>query len=434
MSAASPHHEINQELHARPYVRLSEPAHVLHLAFLHPPGAPGLETEGRAALVAALQMRDTYETSRHSIHAADLPGVGRLVLAWACHTSYTTYTLYLYGLKEAYQPSAPFAYDLRALLPAGWLEARRDALLHLTRLSVFAEREVPATFEHVATYFDRNVLRANHVMGQAGTAWSDYRLDDDGCGRLLLLVREMTRHELGRTVQRLLNVEDHYHLVLLALPAARELQGRLTQAEAQLNETMKAISAAETMADKRLRLAELMALAVEIEHDLAVHTARFSPAFSYFSLLKGSYEELRESKVPGLLPMSVFVLRRVNPAVQTYTSLQARLEAMSQRIARAADLLRTAIELNLGEQNQHLLTRLDQRARLQLRLQETVEGLSVIAISYYLLGLLGYGVKGLKAAGWHVDPEVAIAWALPVVLAGVWGAGRFMRGRLRRDP
>jgi uncharacterized membrane-anchored protein len=355
--------------------------------------------------------------------------VGHLVLAWACHTSYTSITLYLYGLKEAFFPFEPFSYDLTALLPPGWLDGQRESLLSAVRLSVMSAEEPPA-FERIAEFFDRNVLTASQVMGGAGTAWTDYRLADDGFSRLLMVAHDMSRHELGRTVQRLLNVQDFYHLVLLPLPAARELQPELARAESRLNETMRAISEAEAMPDKRDRLAELMALAVEIEHDSAVLNVRLSPAYSYDALLRSSFEELREGKVPGFLPMSVFVLRRVNPAVQTYNSLQERLEAMSRRIARAADLLRTAIELNLGEQNQRLLTRLDERARVQLRLQETVEGLSVIAISYYAVGLLGYALKGLKAMGWHLQPDAAIAWTLPIVVGGVWFGGNFMRRRL----
>lgn len=416
---------INQELHARPYVRFQGPAHALHLSLGHLHGA---EEEGPAALVSAFGLRATYEAPRHGIYAGDLPGVGHVVLAWAHHTSYTSLTLYLYGLKEAHLPIVPFAFDLASVLPAGWLDARRDRLLTAVRLTV-----MPADGQDVqaiASHFEAPLLNASQVMGGAATVFSDHRLDADGFGRLLVRTGEMSREELGRTVQRLLNVEDYYHLALSPLPQARRLQPRLAVAEHRLSETMQAISRAEAMADKRQRLDELMALAVEIERDLVVHNMLFSPAFSYFELLKSSIAELREGKVAGLLPISVFLLRRVNPAVQTYTSLQARLSAMSERIARAAELLRTAIELSRGEWHQAQLVRQDERARVQLRLQETVEGLSVIAISYYMVGLLGYGLKGLKAAGWSFDVDVAIAWALPGVVGLVWLGSRWVRRRL----
>lgn len=423
---------INQELHARPYVKFAGPAHVLHLSFVAGLLNAGGDAPADDDLAGRLEMRPTYETPRHSIHAKDVPGVGHLVLTSARHTSYTAYTLILYGLKETLQPAEPFGYDLAALLPDGWLAARHGALLNATRLSVVLEGDSAPPFEAIAAMFDRNVLTASRVMGGAGTAWSDFRLGEDGCGRILLVAGEMSRHALGRTVQRLLNAEDYYHLVLRPLEGARALQPKLAEAESRLHTVMQAIAHAETMADKRVQLDALMALAAEIEHDLALHTMRFSPAFSYFALLKTSFEELREAKVPGLLPMSVFVLRRVNPAVQTYTTLQERLEAMSRRIARAADLLRTAIELNLGEQNQTLLAGMNDRARAQLRLQETVEGLSVIAISYYAIGLLSYALKGLKAAGWHVDSDMAVLWALPIVVGVVWFGGLLMRRRLHR--
>lgn len=430
MSATTTRETIYQELHARPYVRFQGPAHVLHLSFVLDRMEAQNGSSGCDELLTVLGLRATYETERHGIYACDLPGVGHLVLSWAQHTSYTSYTFYLYGLKEAFHPFEPFAFDMTTLLPVGWLDSRRPALLNAVRLSLLAEAGEPYTFERIADYFDRNVLTASQVMGGAGTVWSDYRLADDGFGKMLLVVREMSRHELGRTVQRLLNVEDYYPLVLLPLSDVRELQPTLAKAETRLNQAMKAISQAEEMKDKRRWLAELMALAVEIEHDLAILNARLAPAYSYFALLQTSFDELRETKVQGVLTMSVFVLRRVKPAVQTYTTLQQRLETMSQHVARAADLLRTAIELNLGEQNQRLLSRMDERAKVQLRLQETVEGLSVIAISYYAIGLLSYTLKGLKGMGWHLETDVTIAWAIPLVLGIVWYGGRRLRRHL----
>jgi uncharacterized membrane-anchored protein len=422
---------INLELHARPYVRFHGPAHVLHLSFLHDHLELISGDTGVKELLTALGLRATYQAERHGIYAGDVPGVGHLVFTRARHTSYTSFTFYLYGLKEAYQPYEPFDFDLMTLLPPGWLDTRRGDLLNAVRLSVMTEDGAPPSFDRIADYFDRNVLTANQVMGGAGTVWSDFRLAKDGFGRMLLVVREMSRHELGRTVQRLLNVEDYYHLVLAPLSWARELQPSLAEAENRLNEAMKAISRAEEMPDKRLRLGELMALAVEVEHDLALLNVRLSPAFSYCALLKTSFDELREVKVQGLLPMSVFVLRRVSPAVRTYTSLQDRLEAMSRHVARAADLLRTSIELNLSEQNQRLLTRLDERAKIQLRLQETVEGLSVIAISYYAVGLIGYSLKGVHALGWHFNPDATLAGLLPVVVGTVWLGGQALRRQHR---
>ena len=76
---------------------------------------------------------------------------------------------------------------------------------------------------------------------------------------------------------------------------------------------------------------------------------------------------------------------------------------------------------------------MNRRARLQLRLQETVEGLSVVVLSYYLVGLLGYGFKAAKAAGVTVDTDLATGLAVPVVLAGVWFGVRRLRRASGRE-
>ena len=47
----------------------------------------------------------------------------------------------------------------------------------------------------------------------------------------------------------------------------------------------------------------------------------------------------------------------------------------------------------------NLLGAMNRRQQLQLRLQATVEGLSVAAITYYIVGLVGYAAKGLKEGG-----------------------------------
>jgi len=62
---------------------------------------------------------------------------------------------------------------------------------------------------------------------------------------------------------------------------------------------------------------------------------------------------------------------------------------------------------------------MNRRAQQQLKLQETVEGLSIIAISYYALAILGYMIEGVSHI-WHVDKAIAMLCAAPVVLFLVW--------------
>ena len=81
----------------------------------------------------------------------------------------------------------------------------------------------------------------------------------------------------------------------------------------------------------------------------------------------------------------------------------------------------------MESQIRDLLKSMDARAHLQLRLQETVEGLSVVVLSYYLLGITGYGLRAAKAAGLDIDIELMTGIAIPIVLTIVFLAIRRFR-------
>ena len=82
--------------------------------------------------------------------------------------------------------------------------------------------------------------------------------------------------------------------------------------------------------------------------------------------------------------------------------------------------------------NSAILASLNKRAELQLRLQHAVEGFSIVAISYYLLGVLGYGLKALGKLGVPVEAELATGLALPLVVGAVWFAVRRAQRALHR--
>ena len=90
---------------------------------------------------------------------------------------------------------------------------------------------------------------------------------------------------------------------------------------------------------------------------------------------------------------------------------------LAARLTRASGLLRTRIDVELAKQNNALLGAMSERAKLQLRLQQTVEGLSVAAISYYVVGLVGYLFKAAKEA--HLLPlplDLAVGLSVPLVV------------------
>ena len=105
--------------------------------------------------------------------------------------------------------------------------------------------------------------------------------------------------------------------------------------------------------------------------------------------------------------------------MRTVKSTQERLQAMSDRALRAGDLLRTRVDVERSAQNQELLTSMDKRADLQLRLQRTVEGLSVVAISYYAVNLV-LNMTGPLEEPLGIGKTGMAAVVTPIVLGLVW--------------
>jgi len=102
---------------------------------------------------------------------------------------------------------------------------------------------------------------------------------------------------------------------------------------------------------------------------------------------------------------------------------------LAERIAHTNDLLRTRIGIVQEQQNRQILQSMNSRAAQQRKLQQAVEGLSVAAISYYVIGLFGYAGKAAKAAGLPINPDLATGLVVPLVAACVWlGLRRMHRG------
>jgi uncharacterized membrane-anchored protein len=418
-----------QELHARPYVRFSGPAHVLRISFLLGEGE-GPDLRPLRELILGLGLAPTYETERHSIFATTVAGAGRLVLAWEQHSEFVAYTFFLYDLQI---PFRPFGFDVLQLAPKGWLAGFAAPPLVATRLAVGSTQEMPDTLEGLMGLFGGHTVNGSRVMGGRAEAWTCYRGHEDGFGRIAIVTRDVSAQELGRIVERLLAIEDAYHLTLLPLPTARDVKPELAAAERRMVEEVDALRRAQSVQDKRTVLDTLLELAAEVEHIRARVSNLFAGSSAYFSLLESRFQDLREEKIEHVLSLSRFVMRRVRPAAETYRSLLERLARLSERIARAADLLRTGIELHVEEQNARLLESVDRRAKLQLRLQQAVEGLSVVVITYYALGLISHALKGIQSRGLDFDLDATLALVLPFLLVAVWAVVHIARRRFRDD-
>ena len=207
-------------------------------------------------------------------------------------------------------------------------------------------------------------------------------------------------------------------MALRGLPVAKQLSPVLAQAEAQLADITARLERKEN-ADQDL-LDALVSLATRVERATAEHGYRFSATRAYDALVRERIAELRERPLQGTQTVGAFMRRRLSPAMATVAAANQRLTSLSERIARTSGLLRTRVDIATEVQNQQLLEKLTRGQDMQLRLQTTVEGLSIAAISYYVISLLLYAGKALKVAGLPVNPELAAGALVPLVLWGVW--------------
>jgi uncharacterized membrane-anchored protein len=264
------------------------------------------------------------------------------------------------------------------------------------------------------------------VENGAAAIITDFRQDGDGLTRILVLDRGLTPARTGALSQRLIDVETYRTLAMLGLPLALSLSGRVRRIEDRLAQITREMKASETR-DSQMLLADLTELAAELEADAAASLYRFGASRAYDGIVRERLDALDETVVSGYDTWAGFLQRRVAPAMRTCRSVEERQANLSRKLTRATTLLRTWVDVEVEKQNRDLLASMNNRARLQLRLQQTVEGLSVAAVSYYVVGLIGYIAKGASAVDHAVASEIVTAAAVPPALLLVWWGVRRVR-------
>lgn len=353
---------------------------------------------------------------------------GAFIVKWESHTEFTAITIFAANTNP---DERPFAHPASELAPKGWLQSAPGAVIAAVhahcRTGLNDLRPVP---EDVAPFFDPESVAGGVAGNNLCRFWGDFRMHEDGFTRFFLQANAEIRPEsLGRLTQRLIEIETYRAASMLALPMARGLWSELTRIDEAL-----AAAAGDMVGsheDERARLDHITELSAELEHATAESAFRFSAAHAYEAIVWDRIDMLNPQPVPGLARLPAFMRRRYDPAMRSCEATAVRLETLSRRAARAAELLRARVEVAMEEQNRALLESMDRRAALQLRLQETVEGLSVVAISYYAasLGVYLFGPLG-KWAGLG-DTWMKALIVLPT-LAAVWWSLKCVKARLAR--
>ncbi|MGK7860806.1 DUF3422 family protein [Falsiroseomonas sp. E2-1-a4] len=398
------------ELHARPPLPLQTPVAISRLALS---GEAGGERGAGVAHLAALCRRYgvTPPAPGSDFVMADF---GAFRVRYERHTEFDGWTFLRPGLSD--HPEDPFAFTAIAAVPTDWLAALPGHTLvaaHIAVLPTAGEDEAPPP-----GCFAPDGLAGASLSGATATAWTDFRLGPDGFTRILLQDHGLTPALAGRLAQALWEIETYRLFALLALPPARAASGELARASDRLATLSERLTGLAELEAERAALEELSELATGIEQIANATADRFSAANAYHALVGRRLQVLREERLHGLPTLTEYLERRLDPALATIQATGARISALSVRCGRAVDLLRARVAVAQEAQTQKLLAAMAETGRAQLRLQETVEGLSVAGISYYVLSLAGYALKPLPWGTLRLD--IILAALVPVVAGLVW--------------
>jgi uncharacterized membrane-anchored protein len=387
-------------------------------------------------------------------HLKDLPGHADLALdrlngnflrlrcdgftvKWERHTEFTRYSIVQPLPAHAGWGSVSPELASQVVTGTAWLRAipgKTVAAIHLGMLA--APVDAPDTVAQAQAWLGEGAVVGSRMGNTTeglphSCVLTHFRLGADGFERMLVLApADTSEARAGRISQRLLELETYRLMALRGLPVAKALSPVLSDAEAQLAEITARLERKED-SDQAL-LDVLVSLAARIERATAEHGYRFSATRAYDTLVSQRIAELRERPIAGTQTVGEFMQRRLSPAMATVAATSQRLSALSERVSRTSALLRTRVDIATETQNQVLLEKLTRGQDLQLRLQSTVEGLSIAAISYYVVSLVLYGAKALDKLGMPVNPEMAAGLSIPLVLWGVWRTTRRIHARLNQ--
>lgn len=400
------------ELHARPFPAVDAPSRAAYLAIKPAQNAAGRDRDvDRAHLIALLDRFGAQHPQPGATHYFGT--IGKHQLKWESHTEFVTYTVFGEGLAER-----PFDAATFAVFPDEWLAAAPGTRITSALIRIEVKEGDDGITEKARDWFVPESLAISRVIEDDLVVAGDFRIDTGGHMRFAVFARpHVGKRRVGRVTQRLCEIETYKAMSMLGLTRARSLGPKMAEFDQTLTGLLEDMRG--SVADPAQVLQSLLEVSAEIENTIAKSSFRFGATEAYETIVNQRIGVLREERFTGRQTFGEFMMRRFDPAMRTVKSTQERLQAMSDRALRAGDLLRTRVDVERSAQNQELLTSMDKRADLQLRLQKTVEGLSVVAISYYAVNLV-LNMTGPLEQGFGISKVVMAAIATPIVLGLVW--------------
>jgi uncharacterized membrane-anchored protein len=409
------------ELHARPFPEVEAPCQAIYFATSH----DGDAARARAHLIDLL---DRFGADHPPPGASHYYGpLGRNLLKWELHSEFVTYTLFVDQGK-----GQPFSGDLMTAFPADWLAAIKGQVI--TSAEVWINREKTAEDvenrlqDDIKNWFVGESLAAAYMVDRNTVVVGDFRIDAAGHMRFVVIgIGDVGARRIGRVVQRVLEVETYKSMAMMTLPVARKVSAEAAVLDAELSRVAHQMTDEKAKPDQTLD--RLLAVSAKVELLASEAAFRFSAGRAYRAIVDQRIKVLREDRILQRQLFSEFMMRRFDPAMRTCEAAEKRLDDLSEHAARAAELLSTRVSVAAGEQNRELLESMNKRAALQMRLQETVEGLSVVAVSYYAVNLLVYLLgPWIKSAG--LDKTLLAGILVLPVMGAVWLLVRRIKARV----
>ena len=410
------------ELHARPFPAIAAPGTAVFLAIKQENHAVGRDRV--ADLGHLIDLLHRYGAPLPQTGATHFfTDLGKYQLKWEQHTEFVTYTLFGAGLSErAFDPAE---FDM---FPADWLAAMPGVRMTSALIRIETRPEAGTITERLQRWFVPESLAVCRLLDDAAVVASDFRIDPAGHLRIAMFAsQELGTRRIGRVIQRFCEIETYKTMSMLGFSRARNMQSRMGEIDQNLTTLMADMTSGASAADATLDA--LLSISAELETLSAQSAFRFAATEAYEAIVAQRIDVLREQRFEGRQTFGEFMVRRYDPAMRTVKSTVLRLSTLADRAMRAGQLLRTRVDVERSAQNQALLESMDKRADLQLRLQRTVEGLSVVAISYYAVSLAGYLTYPLAEPLGVSKTMLSSLTTLPVV-AMVWLAVRRIRKNL----
>ncbi|QRM33095.1 DUF3422 domain-containing protein [Microvirga sp. VF16] len=383
--------DFNAELHARPSIYFSGPALVEHVALM-----PAYGTGKQQGGSISFDQNDTERVETRVEYHTEFVTVTRVTLLTEAAERWPQPTLSLSAIAELLGMSSPTL---------------------ICQVSILVIGEAPEDLGDTLSRFGFADTAASSIGAAAGQVCSDFRVRPSGWSHILLFNKNLNAYRLGRMVRRIYEIETYRSMALLSLPLARNLTPRLAEFEASLGELAGRNQSTPAAQHKSL-LNEISELSAAVISASAETRSRFGATAAYAKIVEERISELREAHVPGFQRFGVFVTRRFKPAVRTCEAASVRLEQLSHATMHLLNLLQTRIQVEIEFQNAAQIQAMAERAATQVKIQRAVEGFSIIAISYYLIGLIKTSFEATQHAGVHVSPFLMLG-SIPLVMGTV---------------